>query len=416
MSKVKTHAELLRSRQPGYTMPSELFSRQDVFENDVDVFFHKHWILVGVSADVPEPGDVCTVDIGKSSVIIVRDEDNEIRTFRNVCRHRGARIKEAGKATIGKLVCPYHQWTYELNGDLLHAAQMGKDFDHKCKGLKSVHTKVVGGLVFICLANEAPADIATLEETMLPRLAPYQLENTKIAYEAEIIENGNWKLVMENNRECYHCAGTHPELTTTFLAEDFGYCEEELDEAGQQSLASYRKKNADYKASWEKDGLICDPVEKLTPDVATLFRTQRLVMAGHGESQTPDTKVACTKLLGNATRKDQGDTHLWTHSGWNHVMSDHAVVSYLIPLSPDKTLVRTKWLVNADAVEGVDYDVNNLISVWTATNAQDAALVAINHSGTQDPGYEPGPYSKFSEQYVEGFANWYTGRLEAHNI
>lgn len=97
-------------------------------------------------------------------------------------------------------------------------------------------------------------------------------------------------------------------------------------------------------------------------------------------------------------------------------MSDHAVVSYLIPLGPDRTLVRTKWLVHAEAVEGVDYQVDQLTSVWKATNAQDASLVAISQQGTQDPGYVPGPLSRYTETYIEGFAKWYEARLAAHGV
>src|SRR3546814_9498053 len=92
---------------------------------------------------------------------------------------------------------------------------------------------------------------------------------------------------------------------------------------------------------------------------------------GGGESQTMNTKVACTKLFGSIQRRDLGDTHLWTHNSWTHVMSDHAVIAYILPLAPDKTLVRTKWLVHADAVEGVDYSVPELTEVWLATNSQD---------------------------------------------
>lgn len=129
-----------------------------------------------------------------------------------------------------------------------------------------------------------------------------------------------------------------------------------------------------------------------------------------------DTKVACTRLLGESKRRDLGDTHLWTHSAWNHMMSDHAVVSYIVPLGPDRTLVRTKWLVHQDAVEGVDYKLDDLISVWTATNAQDANLVEINHRGTQDPGYVPGPYSEYTEAYLDGFVKWYSARLAANGV
>jgi Rieske 2Fe-2S family protein len=413
---VKSQPDSATARIPGHGMPGALFGRQDIFEKDIDIFFTRHWILVGVTADVPEPGDVSTIDIGKSSIILVRDDDEQVQAFRNVCRHRGARLKTAGKSTVGMLVCPYHQWTYDLDGSLKHAAHMGKDFDPKCKSLIPVHTRIVGTHVFVCLGEQPPEDIAHLEATMMPRLAPYDLTYTRIAHEADIIENGNWKLVIENNRECYHCSATHPELTASFLPEDFGFCAEGLSQESLQALSEYEERNAAARRSWEDDGFVCDAVEYLDVDAVTQFRTQRLVIAGHGESQTLDTRVACTRLFGDLTRRDLGDVHLWTHNSWTHVMSDHAVISYIIPLAPDKTLVRTKWLVNADAVEGVDYDIDKLTEVWKATNQQDAALVAITHSGTQDPGYIPGPFSAFTESYVDQFSRWYAARLAAQEV
>lgn len=411
-----THGELIRHREPGHGMPGALFGRDDVFETDMDVFFNRHWILVGVTADVPEPGDVSTVDIGRASILIVRDDDHAIRAWRNVCRHRGARLKEAGKSTVGMLVCPYHQWTYDLDGSLRHAAHMGQDFDPTCRSLIAVHTKIVGTHIFVCLADEAPADIARLEATMTPRFAPYDLTSTKIAFEQEIVEEGNWKLVMENNRECYHCQATHPELTTSFLPEDFGFCPENLDEASLAAFDDYRARNAACQASWARDGFDCEAIEWLGEDAVTQFRTQQLVIAGAGESQTLSTQVASTKLFGALARRDLGDLHLWTHNSWTHVMSDHAVITYIIPLAPDRTLVRSKWLVHADAVEGVDYDVQALTEVWIATNVQDQHLVEITHGGTQDPAYRPGTFSPFTETYVEQFSRWYAARLIARGL
>jgi Rieske 2Fe-2S family protein len=413
---VKTHRELLADRTPGHGMPGELFGRQDIFETDVDIFFTKHWILVGVTSDIPEPGDVSTIDIGKSSILLVRDEDEQVQAFRNVCRHRGARLKQAGKSTVGMLVCPYHQWTYDLDGSLKHAAHMGQNFDPKCKSLTPVHTNVVGTHVFVCLGEVPPQDISYLDQIMAPRFAQYDICNSKIAHESEIIENGNWKLVMENNRECYHCAGTHPELTASFLPEDFGFCTDGLGEDSLQALKEYHLRNDETKKNWESEGYICDAIEHLSEDAVTQFRSQRLVIAGNGESQTLDTRVACSRLFGNLTRRDLGDMHLWTHNSWTHIMSDHAVVSYIIPLAPDKTLVRTKWLVHADAIEGVDYQVDKLTEVWAATNMQDANLVGITYNGTQDPGYTPGPFSEFTESYVDQFSRWYAARLAAHGV
>jgi glycine betaine catabolism A len=339
-----------------------------------------------------------------------------VRTYRNVCRHRGARLKEAGKSTVGMLVCPYHQWTYNLDGSLRHTKHMGKDFDPACRSLIPVHTRIVGTHIFVCLDEHAPEDVSKLEETMTPRFAPYDLQNTKIAFEQEIIENGNWKLVMENNRECYHCQGTHPELTASFLPEDFGFCPENLSEESLGDLEAYKARNAACQASWERDGFVSETVEWLDVDAVTQFRTQQLVIAGEGESQTVSTRVASTKLFGDLTRRDLGDTHLWTHNSWTHIMSDHAVVSYIIPLAPDKTLVRSKWLVHADAVEGVDYDIKDLTEVWIATNTQDKHLVEITHEGTQDPAYRPGTFSPFTEAYVDQFSRWYAARLNAHGV
>jgi len=414
---IKTHRELIDSRKPGFGMPGELFGRQDVFENDVEVFFHKLWILVGVTADVPEAGDVSTVEIGKASIIIVRDEDETIRAYRNTCRHRGSRIiKKPGKTSVGMLVCPYHQWTYDLDGSLRHASHMGRDFDPSCRNLIPVHTKVVGTHVFVCLSDEPPADIQKLEDVMTPRFQHYELQRTKIAFESEIIEDGNWKLVMENNRECYHCQGTHPELTASFLPEDFGFCPDGMSEDSLRAYDAYCTKNAASQENWEKEGYICSTFESLDESVHTNFRTQRLVIAGNGESQTMDTRVASKKLLGNLQRRDLGDVHMWGHNSWTHVMSDHSIVAYILPLAPDRTLVRTKWLVHQDAVEGVDYDLKTLTEVWLATNTQDADLVANTHSGTQDPGYIPGPFSNFTEAYLDQFSRWYSARLKAEGI
>jgi glycine betaine catabolism A len=391
--------DMLSGRKARHSLPGGVYGNEDVFADDLEIFFRRHWIVVGVTADIPEPGDVLTVDIGAASVIIVRDEDEQIRAFRNVCRHRGARLREPGKSTVGMLVCPYHQWTYDLEGQLRHASHMGKDFDATCRSLRPVHVKAIGAHMLVCLAEEAPADIAHLAHVMGERFAPYDLQRTKIAFETEIIEDGNWKLVIENNRECYHCGAGHPELNLSFMPFDIDSYDA-IDKASQES--------------WLKDGHVCSAVECLDEHHVTQFRTQRLVIAGEGESQTMDTKVACSKLFGNLSRKDLGDTHFWTHNSWTHVMSDHAVISYLIPLAPGKTMVRTKWLVNADAVEGVDYNVDALTEVWKATNAQDASLVAVNHRGTQDPGYEPGPYSPITETYVEQFTRWYAARVQAH--
>jgi Rieske 2Fe-2S family protein len=112
---------LLDARIDGHSLPAGLYTREDVFQADLDVFFSRHWIHVGLACDVPEAGDAVVIDIGSTSLILLRDDDNDIRVVRNVCRRRGARLMDAGSTVISKLVCPCHQWTYELSGELSYA-------------------------------------------------------------------------------------------------------------------------------------------------------------------------------------------------------------------------------------------------------------------------------------------------------
>jgi Rieske 2Fe-2S family protein len=110
-----------------------------------------------------------------------------------------------------------------------------------------------------------------------------------------------------------------------------------------------------------------------------------------------------------------GGLSVWTQpNSWHHFMSDHIVTFCAIPLDPERTLVRTKWLVHKDAVEGIDYDIGNLIAVWEATNRQDSELVGMAQAGARTTGYEQGPYSTYTEGLVEKFSAWYIGRLAAH--
>ncbi len=404
---------LLSSRLAGHSLPAGLYTRQDVFEADMSVFFKHHWIFVGLECEMPEPGDGQVIDIGASSVALVRDDDGDIRALHNVCRHRGARILDAGPAVVSRLVCPYHRWTYSTTGELVYAAHMGVNFDKSCKSLKPVAIRTVGGLIFICLSDNPPDDIGYFDDVMSPRLAPYGLRDAKVAHQVDVVEKGNWKLTLENNRECYHCSGSHPELSVSFIDLDFGFDPDSLNEQDRARAARHMADHAERERRWEAQGYPSTTVERVL-DCATNFRTQRLAIAAGGESMTTDGKAACSKLLGSMTRKDLGDTHLWLHNGWNHFMGDHAVTVMVIPLSADATLVRTKWLVHQDAVEGVDYNLKDLTRVWIATTEQDANLVARCHAGVFDPQYEPGPYSAFTESHLNDFATWYITRMRAH--
>ena len=121
------------------------------------------------------------------------------------------------------------------------------------------------------------------------------------------------------------------------------------------------------------------------------------------------------KPLGSLAERNLGALSVWTQpNAWHHFMSDHAVIFTVLPLSADRTLLKTRWLVHRDAVEGVDYDPENLTFVWEATNRQDSHLVGISQAGVESPAYEPGPYSPYTEPLVEKFTAWYVERMSEH--
>lgn len=401
--------ELVARREPGYSLEAPFYTSPAVFDADMEHIFGKHWIYVGVSIDVPEPGDYMTVQIGQQPILIVRDDDNEIRAFHNVCRHRGSRLCAEEKGTVGNLVCPYHQWTYDLTGKLIFADHMQEGFDLSHHSLKPVHLRNMAGLLFICLADNPPADFDVMAETMTPYIAPHKIDDCKVAVQVDIIEQGNWKLTLENNRECYHCTGNHPELTVSLFAYSYGFAPKAETAEG---LRQYDEMVADRHQHWESCGLPSTEVERLS-DV-TGFRTMRMPLDRAGQSQTLDTKAACKKLLADFKDASIGGLSFWTQpNSWHHFMADHIVTFSVIPLTADTTLVRTKWLVHKDAVEGVDYDVKNLTAVWNATNDQDRRLVEESHHGAKSSAYQPGPYSPYTETLVEKFTEWYINRLGA---
>ncbi len=211
--------------------------------------------------------------------------------------------------------------------------------------------------MFVCLGETAPAFDA-LAEQALRFTAPQGMADPKVARESSIVEKGNWKLVMGNNRERYHCSGNHPALCRTF--------------------------DDDPHIAGSGEG-IEDPVIVTMP-----FKNAGTLLFFH----YPNT--------------------------WNHFLSDTVKLLRIIPVSVQETLVTTKWLVHKDAVEGVDYDLKRLTEVWTMTNDEDRHVVEQNQLGINSPAYEPRPYSDLQERGVIQFVDWYAepmiGRLTGRSV
>ena len=404
-------AAMVERRTLGYSLEAPFYTAKDVYELDLDAIFGRHWLFCATEAELAEPGDYVTVEVGRYSVIIVRDDDENVRALHNVCRHRGSRILEDPCGAVGNLVCPYHQWTYRTDGSLVYAEGQPSSFDRKRFGLKPVSVRTVAGLVFVCFADEPPTDFDEVAAVIEPYLAPYRLQDAKVAHQTDLMEQGNWKLVMENNRECDHCGAAHPELLESYFP--FLRQSDEMSPRLRPLFERYQAADARLKSVCAATSIPRGSHRELDTR-PTGFQVMHLPLSGAGESFGTGGSRVSRKLLGEIPHHQFGDMslHLQPNS-WFHVIGDHAVVFRALPIAPDRTLVRTTWLVHADAVEGVDYDVNSLTAVWQATNDQDRILVEKGQLGVSDPGYEPGPYGVLEDD-VEAFVNWYIGRLRSH--
>ena len=389
----------LMRRRPGYSLAQELYCDPGVFQADLECIWYREWLFAIPACEIPKAGNYVVQEVGAYSVVIVRGTDGQIRAFHNSCRHRGSVLCKSKKGTGPKLVCPYHQWTYELDGRLLWARDMGPNFDASVHGLKQVHCRNVCGMVYICLADEAPS-IDEFAAEAARYLAPHDLENSKVAFESTIIEKGNWKLVWENNRECYHCAGNHPSLCRTFPEDPRAIGNDDSGEmAGLQQKHNERLRAigalSAYKASPRGD-----------------WRFVRTPLLDSAESYTMNGKVAVTRPNSTIPFRDAGALLKFKYPGtWNHFLSDHALVFRVTPIGPMETEVSTKWLVHKDAVEGQDYDIKRLTEVWLETNNEDREVVENNQRGILSPAYEPGPYSPTHEGGNIQFVDWYASSL-----
>ena len=407
MQQFDTIARLLDQNRPGYTLPRDLYVSEEAYRFDTEVMLKSVWLYAGTVAHAKNPGDWFIFEMAHNQVIIVRGRDGEIRAFYNSCRHRGARLCEAHSGSSPRLICPYHSWTYGLDGRLLAARNMPDGFDKAEHGLVPVALENVGGLLFVCLADNPPpfgrarADIAE-------QVGLYNLDKLKVAVQDNLIEPANWKLVMENNRECYHCDLNHPELLKSLSTYGFGKGLPEDGAADVVDDAAFDAMLDAQRAHWRDLGVFHELIEFPEEGGQTGWHRLARLPLDHGAvSQTLDGKPASRLPIWAHGLDEPSSLSVWTQpNSWHHFCNDHVITFSLTPLGPDKTLLRTTWLVHEDAVEGVDYDPANLTAVWRATNDQDSYLSAVNHRGITSDGYRQGPYSA-EEKLVDAFKTFY---------
>jgi glycine betaine catabolism A len=382
--------DLLGRAEPSKTLPQAFYTDPLIHEFDVSRVFSRSWLMVGFEGELPESGSYMALGFGPNSIVVARGRDGLIRGFHNTCRHRGSQLCAPGQGRISKFVCPYHRWTYELDGRLVGASRMPADFRPEDHGLCPIQVELLAGCIYVALQGDAP-DFGSFRDAVEPLLAPYRLRDAKVAFQSTLIEKANWKLVMENARECYHCPTGHPELKRSFPV---------VIEPGFSFADSPH--NLKFAARMTELGLSTAPVQ------GPWWLAGRYPLNPGMESVSMDGRFAVSRHLIDIEERCIGGFR-WAvePNSFCHALPDYAFMFAAIPIAPQETHVVCKWLVHKDAVEGVDYTVDALTDLWTRTNLQDRELAENNQRGVNGLGYVPGPYSSEAEDLVIRFADWY---------
>ena len=233
-----------------------------------------------------------------------------------------------------------------------------------------------------------------------PYLAPFDLDRAVVAHRTTFVEHANWKLVMENNRECYHCHSAHPELCVSFPRAP--------NTSGWARRSSWPSSTT-FVTQAEAAGL---PSQLAAADDLQ-YRVMRLPLENGSTSMTLDGRPAVDHRFGLLpSHLDLGDVLLYHYpSSWSHFMADHALTFRLLPLGAGASQLHTTWLVPEGTGPLTEADLERLTAVWLATNAQDATLVERAQRGVTSPAYRSGPYSPVEEDGVEQFVDWYSRRM-----
>ena len=395
---------LLDSHVTGHALQQAFYSDPDVFSVDREKILDSLWHLAGHVSRIPESGDYFLFRLCGEEIIIVRGKDDNIHAHYNVCRHRGSRICKTSDGRKSALVCPYHAWTYNLDGSLRRARLMPDGFSVEDYGLHACRVKVLDGVIFVSLAEEQVGfdDIAA---DCREYLSFHGIENAKIARRLDLPTHANWKLVVENFIECYHCIPSHPEYCSVhselkLLAAGAG-----MGSGPEAACREYEMELNAWRAQVEASG---HPFIESASDNGAGMARMPIREGFLTESQ--DGRPVST-LMGRFKEYDGGVTYIaFNYLNYLLASNDHALLIRFTPISELVTDVEAIWLVDGDAIEGVDYEPERVSWVWEVTLKQDATITEDNQAGVLSSRYQPGPYSA-QEMMNCHFTRWYLDKL-----
>ncbi len=372
---------LAREHDIGYALERPFYASQAVYEWDIRKFWSENWLWAGHSSQLPNMGDFFLFEFGTESVIIVHGRKGKIHGHLNVCRHRGSRVclEQRGNARV--FSCPYHAWTYDLEGNLLSGRLMDDGFDRSSHSLMPVNVLVFQGLIFICLSDNPPPIDRPLAR-LAPKTAPFGFAKLKIAHAASYLVPANWKLAVENYIECYHCAPAHKEFSRSHSLKNPASKSEELASAMQaKSLAA---------------GLPVDEINETGQNAeyigTDIYYRRYPLYSGYLTGSKDGGGLA--PRLGSLSDYDGGATDIQIGPLNNFLAySDHVIGYRFIPTAPQQTDIQIVWMVREDAEEGKDYRIDQLTWLWDVTTRDDERIIRNNQEGVNSMHYRPGPLS-----------------------
>lgn len=395
-------APLLARHRPGHALPREFYTDPAVFELDLDRMLLKHWFCAGHVSSIPHPGDYMVVDLGPESIIVVRNAKGEVRALLNVCRHRGSRVctERSGRAPGGRLTCPYHAWSYDLDGRLRTALEMPEPLDRDALSLRPLPVRIAEGLVFTTFAHQ-PLDFGSAERALEHSARVHGWGRARVARQRLYGIRANWKLAIENYMECYHCTPAHVEFTKRHVYARPAKQSAALEEAGRRRAAAL--------------GIVIDDLDEYglaAPPGSESVSVLRSALTEGVSSATPD-GAPIARLMGDFTAHDGNSTYFDIGPLSDFLAyADHGVIYRFVPRTVDYTEMEVIWLVHEAAVAGRDYDETRLTWLWDTTSAEDKRIVELNQAGVNSRFFEPGPYS-LQESYARRFTEWYLCELQA---
>lgn len=341
--------------QGARTLPQRYYVAPETLTAEWTSIFAEHWLCVGRAEQIAAPGAYIVANIGVESILVVRDRRGAVHGHFNVCRHRGTRLcNDAGGKFSETIQCPYHAWTYSLDGSLLRAPTMQDvdGFDRSEHSLASCGVAEWEGFVFVNISRE-PKEFGAAFEPLIGRFARYNLSALTTVRRIEYDVKANWKLVLQNYNECLHCPTIHP-----MLAKVLPYTSGANDLIEGPFLGGYME------------------------------------IAPPNESATVSGRV-CGPLVGDLSGDDLHRAYYYSFFP-NMMLSMHPdyVVSYMVwPTGATESHIVSDWLFHPSAVAHPRFDPSGAIEFWDVTNRQDWAICEQSQLGVASRAYTPGPYS-----------------------